>query len=185
MGIEKDIIARKYAIAFMKVNGDHIVKEELSLFKDFGRFVKKHPLFLMTLDTPSIPHKFKMDALQKIIKEQKVCTCITKLVFLLLHHNRIKLLDNVIGEIRAIYKKTNNIQKFVVSSAHPLEPEEKTKINSFVKNHVDAKTKTKFVIDQTLICGIKIKSLNFLWERSISKKLREVRKSMLGQGSIC
>jgi F-type H+-transporting ATPase subunit delta len=185
MGIEKDIIARKYATAFMKVNGDHLTSGELSSFKDFGAFVHAHPLFLVTLDMPSIPHSFKLDAIKQIIAEQKVCSCITKLLYLLLHHNRIKLLDTVISEIRALYKRTQNIQKFIVASSHSLSEEEQKKIDSFIAQNIDATTTTQFVVDKNLICGLKMKSINLLWERSIAKKLRDVKKSMLGQGSIC
>mgnify|MGYP006413565891 CR=1 FL=1 len=182
--MNESIIAKKYAIAFLNTYEEKLTIDCFKTFKIFSKFLKANPLFIAALSVPSIPIERKHDFLIKTLDNLHVHKYLQKLVFLLLKENRIELLGKVLKNVSIQYKKRNGIIKFYVSSSHELDEKEKIAIKSFVKKNMGEHSKTSFLIDKNLISGLRMKSSIFLWERSIDKRLRTMKQSLLRQDNV-
>ena len=182
MQVKISLIAKKYAIAFLNVFSDQISNDHLEKWLELEDFLKKNKLFYVYLSIPRISYPLKQKALSTVAKALHLQKPITKIMFLLLEHGRIEILHSVLNKIIYWYRQFNNIEFFKITSSHKLSEDEKKSVVKFAK-FVSKKGKvvTDFDIDKKLICGLRIQSNIFLWERSIAKQLRDVKQSIFKQ----
>ncbi|MFH1461332.1 MAG: ATP synthase F1 subunit delta [bacterium] len=181
MVVETSLISKKYAAAFLNVFSDQISSKNLDKWLDLANFLKKNKLFYVYLRIPSISYLTKQKALFKVATELKLEKPIIRMIFLLLDHSRIEILDQVLSKIILLYRRKINTKLFKVTSSHDLTNEEKEKIIKFIESINIGGVLVDFEKDEKLIIGIRIQSITFLWERSIAKQLRSVKRSIFKQ----
>lgn len=180
-------IAKRYATAFLRVTETQpALMETLGAFL---HFLKTHSIFLATLNVPSISLEKKIEVIEKVLEKQKliqVPAC-KKLILLLLKDKRIDLLEEVLKKIIALYKQWEKKHHFTVTTSHSLEEEEEVTVLNFIQEQLTLKglspkdVTANFVVDPSLISGIRIAGNTFLWERSIAKQLRTLEQKILRQ----
>ena len=181
MQVEINLIAKKYAVAFLNVFYSEISNNNLEKWIKLKKFLYKNKLFYVYLRIPSISYFTKQKVLVRVAQALELGKPITKMMLLLLDHGRIELLDLVLDKIIALYRKKINVREFKVSSSHDITDDEKKAIIEFIKSISNSGVLAEFVTDESLIAGLRIKSLTFLWERSIAKQLRSVKRSIFKQ----
>lgn len=92
------------------------------------------------------------------------------------------MLDEVIKKILFLHRQQEKKYHFVVSSSHELSREERQRIEEFIMAQIENHISTTFVVDKSLISGIRIKGKRFLWERSIAKQLRNIKQKLSREG---
>lgn len=181
MQVEISIISKKYATAFLNVFSDQISDKNLKKWIGLENFLKKNKFFYIYLRVPTISYLTKQKALIRVSKVFKLEKPITKMMFLLLDDGRIELLHVVLNKIILLYRRKTNTKLFRITSSHDLADKEKEKILKFIQSISDGGVLTDFEKDEKLICGFRIQSLTFLWERSVAKQLRSVKRSIFKQ----
>ncbi|MFA5075207.1 MAG: F0F1 ATP synthase subunit delta [Candidatus Babeliales bacterium] len=185
MQIEANIIAKKYAIAFLNLYINELTEQDISAFSKLSDFLIKNRQFYVYLGIPGISYLIKHKALNRIAQELNLCKPIKRLMFIVLDHGRIDILDKILKQIDSCYKIEKNIESFFVTTSHEISEFEKNKILEFIKKATNSEVRARFLVNKNLICGFRIKSYKFLWERSISKQLRDVRKFIFEQAGLC
>jgi F0F1-type ATP synthase delta subunit len=186
----ENVIAKKYAIAFLNLFGNYCSIEEMEKILILKDFFKKNNYFYVSLRISNIPIKKKEDVLNQIIKTYKINCPLQKLTNLLLKQKRIAILDTVLSCMWNEYKKIHNIKDFTISSSQHLSKENKRVAielitNKFLKSIKKNHLITHFTINPSLIVGLRIESPTLLWERSIRKELKIVSKSIAKKGIPC
>lgn len=179
MLIVKDIIAKKYALAFLhvyKAECDNLYIEKLAIFT---KFISSSKIFQAILSRPSLPITKKKQIVELMAEKLGLRPCTKKLVLLLLKEKRIELLVDICKKILLLYKKQQNVEHFEITSSHKLLTEEEKIITEFIASQVSIKINANFTVDTSLISGIKIKSDTFIWERSINKQLQKIEQKLL------
>ncbi len=175
------IISKKYALAFLNLHFDDIDNVVIDNILRVISFLKRNKTFYISLRIPSISNTVKQDALVKMADSFKLSQGLKRVFLLLLQDKRIEILDKVLFEIIVCYREKKDIKLFKVSTSHKLDDAEKDRILSFVEHVAKSEVLTKFIVDEKLICGFRIQSKNFLWERSMAKQLRDVKRSIFKQ----
>jgi ATP synthase F1 delta subunit len=172
-------LAKKYAIAFLNVcdKESHVV--HLEVISAFYDFTTSNKVFQAILNLPSLPMEKKHKIIKHVSEKLYLCQNIKKLVFLLLKDKRIDMLDEILKKIILFRKQKLKKYHFSVSVSHKVTEDEKNKIIKFITSLVNTEITTSFIVDVSLIGGIKIKGNTFLWERSIAKQLREIEQKIL------
>ena len=181
MRMRIDLISKKYATAFLNLYFEQINDQTIETLFQLGKFLSNNKLLYVYLRVPTISHLIKQKVLNKIAQSLNLSEPIIKVMFVLLEQGRIEILDKVIDQIVFMYRRRKNIRLFFIQSSHPLAKEEEDKIINFVKYVSKGDIITKFEVNEKLICGLGIRSKNFLWERSIAKKFRDVKQSIFRQ----
>jgi F-type H+-transporting ATPase subunit delta len=181
MNVSSNIIAKRYAIAFLNLYFDQISKGDIAFMLELEAFLKRNKMFYVYLRIPTIPESIKKKALLKILQEFRVKQAVENLIFLLLEDGRIEILDIVLCQVVQCYREKRGIQSFKIITSHNLSENEKEKVMLFVEHLAKNEVITKFLVDEKLIAGFRIQSKNFLWERSVSKQLRDVKKIIFKQ----
>ena len=184
MYVSENVIAKKYAIAFVNLYINEFTNVFFNKITDLASFFKKNRYAYIYLRIPTIPKKVKIEALDKIASAFKLETEIKRLMYVLLDSDRISILDKVLNYIENVYRVRKGIEVFKAISSHALTKDEKDKVKIFIQNNTNRKIITKFLVDEKLLIGLRIQSNDFLWERSIEKQLNDIKKFMLRQAGL-
>jgi len=184
MFISSNVIAKKYATSFVNVYFSGLSEEYTVQITNLELFLKLNKQLYIYLRIPKISHEIKVKVLDKIAQKFNLEDGIRKLMHTLLESDRIEILDKVLYQIKIVYQKRTGEELFEVISSHFLSDGEKDKVLTFIRANSKFKVKSKFIIDKNLIVGLKIKSHNFLWERSIAKQLIDIKQFMLNQAGL-
>jgi len=181
MPVRVSVLANKYAIAFLNLFFPKISDEFIDKLVSLESFFKKNRLFYVYLRIPSLSYLVKKKALDLLCSEFELDNSVIRLMYLLLDQGRIEIIDKVLGKIVTFYRCRKNIELFNVTSSHALSDSEKEKVTKFIKHVAEKKVLADFIVDRNLIAGLRIQSSSFLWERSIAKQLRDVKRSIFKQ----
>lgn len=183
MIILENIIAKKYAIAFLNVYKDDIKRDDLEKIAVVENFLLGHKKFYLSLGIPSIPIKEKIEAIKRLLEHFDLKKGFENLFLLLLKHNRIDFLDRVLFQIRNCYRIKNNIKEFEVFTSQDVSEKEKISMLSFIKSKIEmSEIIAEFYKDPSLLVGVRFQSPNYLWEKSIRKQLRYIFNEMIEKG---
>lgn len=174
-------IARNYAQAFLNVFFEQLSADYITRLERVEKFLKNNRFFFIYLKIPSLSLERKKEILDKFVNFFGLNAPIKKLIFMLLEQGRIDFLDDIIEKIIQLYRFKKNIQFFKVSTSNSLTDQEKERVIKFVKSLASGEVVSKFIVDPKLITGIRIQSDSLLWERSVSKQLRDVKRSIFKQ----
>ena len=178
MLIEKNVVIKKFAIAFLNNYENKINKEYIKNLEELIKYLRKNKILKAVISRPSLSKEKKDEIINLIAQKLNIPGEIKKLVFVLLNRGEIDLFIEIIRKIVSISKQKAGIHKFNVSTSHELEEKEKNKIIKFLSSSIVNSVEINFEIDRSLISGIKIKSQTMLLENSASKKMKEFRKTL-------
>ncbi len=167
-------IAYKYAQAFLNVYGDQITKEEIWRMNKAAQFLRKHRRALFLLKVPIIDRAIKEEGLYGLCERFALGSASNKLINMLLDYRRSFMLAAVLEAVVYYYKKRNNIVTITIASSCVLTDEQCVEIERFVDRHVPAQKQYCYIIEPSLIAGLRIQSDTTLLEFSVNKQLRDL-----------
>ena len=105
---------------------------------------------------------------------------IDKLIDLLITDKRLMLMADILYEISHLYMQQHAIIDWTISSSDELSPEEKKSLEQFLVQKTAMQIVPTYIIDQTLIAGIRLQSDTFLWEYSVKSQLNALARTYKG-----
>jgi F-type H+-transporting ATPase subunit delta len=173
----KKIVSLKYAQAFVNLYLEDISQESFSNIKNLEFFFDTHKKAIYFLSVPNIQKETKLKLLNEIFEQFKLENLLAPLVKVLAQQKRLFLIDEILKDIRLLYKERKNIMTFKITSSHQINEQDLEIIENFLENKTGKKIIYYYNIDKSLIAGIKLKSSTLLWEYSIFKQCDNLRKS--------
>ncbi len=162
---------------------------DLALEKDLvnkinGEFYDLHILFeenkelKMVLANPRISKQGKCLMMENILKG---CNpYFINFVKLLVKNNRINLLVGIYNYYSQLYLKINNIKIIEIVSAKELSSKQVTDIQELFEEKLNQEVQVKLSVDQRLIGGLKIKIDDTLIDNSLSSRIENLKKEVIG-----
>lgn len=178
MSSAQRIIARKYAQALLNIHVKEMTHECYNKLIDLRSFFKEHQHLIHYLYIPTIPDTIKEQVLNSVFTRINTCSTIKRLVAPLLKQRRIELLEPVLDQLIDRYRLMAGIVMFNVATSHPLTQQEKDNMVTFLAQETGLTVWADFNINTTLLCGFRAESKTFLFERSLGKKIRDVKTSL-------
>lgn len=180
MHLRRQIIARKYAQAFMRLHCNDLTTQSFSHLRALASFCEKNKKFLIFLSISSIPFESKQKALEQVANTLKLEPFTKRLLDVLLEKRRIHLLSLIIRNIAELYKDHAGIRSFTIFTSHDLSSSQKETITQFLQTAVPQQTvlRIKFNIDHSLISGIRIRSKTQYWEYSLAHQLKALKQNL-------
>lgn len=180
MNINKSVLAKKYAQAFLNTYPHAITSVEYeSLIKAVDHLEKQKAFFLI-LSVPTLTFDQRLSALHQQLKPFHLPNEIDRLLKLLLTQHRIALLPDILKQIIIVYEQWHTIMEFRISCSRSLTHNQESTLQRFISQKTGYHVKSKTIIDPTLIAGLRLQSNTLMWEYSITKQLRTIKES-LGQ----
>ena len=168
-------IAKKYAQAFMAVFPKSLTLNDSSKIETAQKFLQKHKSTLLFLQLPQYDEKRKESMVSDLIGHFSLPHVFTKLLLLLISHNRSFYIPDVLWFIIELYKEQTNSVNFSIQSAHSLDQKQIESIKQFLGRLTGKNIIATPIIDTSLIAGLRLQSNNNLWEYSVRKHIQALR----------
>lgn len=169
------LVAKKYAKAFIRVFGSAISWADVAHIEEAHKFLSLHRRTLFFLQLPQFNNVIRRSMIEDLIGYFSLPHHFFSLFLLLLSHNRSFLIPRVLFFVIDLYKKANNIVSFVITSSHVLDEKKRERMRYFLSNSTGASVICSYTVDKWLIAGIRMKSVDHMWEYSVRKQLSCLR----------
>lgn len=168
-------IAKKYAQAFMTVFPKSLTLIDISAIETAEKFLQKNKKTLFFLQLPQFDEQRRESMIADLIGYFSLPHKLTKLLLLLIAHNRSFYIPDVLWFIIELYKEQTNSVNFSIKSAHSLNQKQIESIKQFLGRLTGKNIIATPIIDTSLIAGLRLQSNNNLWEYSVRKQIQALR----------
>ena len=169
-----ELIVRKYASAFINVFFDELDQRDYDNILAARKFLREQKRALFFLQLPALEYEVKKHGIKTFADEFDLPASVRKLLYLLLEHNRVFLITDILWKITELYKERKDMLTFIISSSHELSTEDISVIKGFLAHLSGKAIMYTYTIDKNLIAGIRLQSTTLLWEYSVRKHLNTI-----------
>jgi ATP synthase F1 delta subunit len=165
----------------MNLFGDALTLPLLKNFDSITQFMHANRKHFFYLKVSAIDNRTKRDFFINLFKQYGAYSHgIDKLIDLLIHDKRLILIADILHEICAIYMKNNGIAEWRITSTHELTQPEKDILMQFLSRKTHDHIIPTYLIDSTLIAGLRLHSSTYLWEHSVKAQLNALKRTYKG-----
>ncbi len=173
-GTPTAFIARKYACAFINVFVDTLTMHDHDGIEAAEQFLRLHKRVLFFLTLPGLERAVKERALEIFADRFELSPSVRTLFSLLMKHNRLFLIPDILCYIIELFKEHKGIISFAINSSHELSSDNIAIIERFLAHLTGKAIIYTYAVNNELIAGIRVQSTTMLWEYSIRKHLHGV-----------
>lgn len=175
---QEHVLAKKYATAFLNLYSDTISLDTYHTLKTVADYFKKNYNFFFLLNTPTVSPTTKRTTMIALLKQLHIPDSFLVLIDLVLKHQRLFLLPGIFEQIVRIYEQRKKILPFTFFSSNNLDNNQIEAIKKFLTQKTNFHIIYKTKLNKKLIAGMRLQSDVFLWEYSVAKQLRALRKTI-------
>lgn len=171
---------KEYAEAlFMLAAEEKQVEEYLADLKSIQQLIRENPAYIEFLASPAISLQERLAAIDEAFAG-KVPAYIEYFLKLLTEGGRIRLLDGCIGEFERLVMQLARRAPATVYTAAELTDEQKEALCRKLEARIGKGIDPVYVLDRSLIGGLKIEIEGKTYDGSVKHRLREVKEVMIG-----
>ena len=168
--------ANKYAKAFMAVFPKKLTLADVGKITIAQKFLQSHKQILLFLQLPQFDQERKKSMVADLIGHFSLPDHFSKIILLLIEHNRSFYIPAVLSCIAQLYKNQTNSVDFSLKSAQNLSEKQIESIKQFLGKLLDKNIISTVSIDPSLIAGLRLQSNDHLWEYSVRKHIQSLQK---------
>lgn len=181
--LKNEKIALYYARAFLNAYASPLSElDKKAITNLFTLFKNNHVLPCLELSTLNCSQKFEM--VKTFCTEASVGALLIKLIQEIIMNRRAQILNQVLICILQENDKRQGVDTFCVSTACVLSDDEQQKITHIIHSTYGQFNIVTFVLDPSLINGIRIKSSTVLFDNTIAQKIKEIQQTLLRQVKV-
>ncbi len=174
----QEILAKRYAKAFMRVFGDRLNTTMIECLDLLGSYIQKHRYSLVYLQLSALDDDFTKKNFEDLLDHCGVKDLFQTLLDLLIEHNRIHLLPRIILYVARLYRKVRGIIHWTVESPVKLNNDELISLKAFLERRTRKKAVCSLKLTPSLIAGLRVYSSNLGFEYSVRQQLNSIRKKV-------
>jgi F-type H+-transporting ATPase subunit delta len=129
----------------------------------------------------AIDTKMRAKVLEHVLKGLGAETVVTRLTTLLLERGRITLIPDITCVLTGILDARRNRLSGVVTSAHPLTPEQKASIEKSLANYSGKSVRMNCQVDPDLLGGVVAQIGGQVIDGSLRTQLNQLRNALIAE----
>lgn len=174
-----EALTQKYARAFCRVYQQDLSEEVIKRVEQCYHVLSEHKQLDAFLMLTHIAREKKMSLLHQLLRYVQLPASFEKLAQVLLEHRRIEFFAHILKKIQQVYQEAQHIVSFSVSSSSDIETQDRTALTAFIQRQIPHAYIAEWLVDESLICGIRLQSKTQVMERSIRKQLKSIELKAL------
>jgi F-type H+-transporting ATPase subunit delta len=173
-------IAAPYARAFADVvfeahlNARDVQKQLDSFVAAWRESADLREVFL----DPSFPADQKVAVLDKLNARLGMGTQVRNFIAVLIQHDRLNVLDDVLAEYRKVVNQRLGISEVYVTSARPLETDERQGIEQKVAALTGTQVEATYHEDKSLLGGVVVRVGSTVYDGSVKGRLDRLKEQL-------
>ncbi len=168
------LLARRYAQAFFNLFGHALSQESIYALKEFSLYIKEHKAAFSYVKIALIDDEDKVTIVNKLAHKYQLDKMLEPLLYVLAKSKRLEILPLVSDQIVVLYNTYHDLSVFSIETSSALNQTQAALVIDFLEAQTKSTVQPNFVVNTTLIAGIRALSDTYLWENSILKKLKNI-----------
>ena len=171
----------RYARAFAAVASAQKldVVEAQQQMRDFAGTLKDSRQLREVLSDPSIPRDQKLKVLDAISSRTGISKTVRNFLAVIIDHGRIGDLHEILTEYDALADETAGVTEAEITSAHPLDGQERATLEAEVVRLAGGKVRTRYIQDSSLLGGAVVKIGSTVYDGSLRAQLAALKEHMI------
>ncbi len=171
----------RYARAFAAVASAQklSVPEAQKQMRDFAGTLRESRQLREVLSDPSIPRDQKLKVLDAISSRIGIAKTVRNFLAVIIDHGRIANLDEILAEYDALADETAGVSEAEITSAHPLEAQERATLEAEVARLAGGSIRTRYIEDASLLGGAVVKIGSTVYDGSLRAQLAALKEHMI------
>lgn len=180
-----NVVAQRYAKAFFRAFESVFDAEKIDRTHKLANYLLKNKEIFVLLNLPSISLEDKKGALERICDRFDVPAVVKNLIDPLFKRHCIELFDHILCLFVVLFKRKHQIKSYVIYLSGSPTEQDKQEILKALDHVFGGSIVAEFVVDSTLISGMRIQGDSVLWESSVRKNLRALETALLQRVQLC
>lgn len=130
-------------------------------------------------EAPALPAAQKRAVLDALAKRAGVSSMVRNFLAVLIDHERIPLLEQIVGQVETELDRRLNLAQAEVTSARELRAEEKQVLEAEVERLTGKKVRARYHRDPSLLGGAVIKVGSTIYDGSVLGQLNKIREHLV------
>ncbi len=174
-------IAAPYARAFVEVVFEaHLNAKEIQLqLDDFVAAWRESAGLREVLLDPSFPAEEKIAILDKLNVRLQMSVQVRNFVAVLIQHNRLDALDDVLLEYRREVNRRLGISEAYITTARPLAADERQNIEQKVAEMTGTQVQATYHEDKSLLGGVVVRVGSTVYDGSVKGRLDRLKEQLV------
>jgi F-type H+-transporting ATPase subunit delta len=179
------LFSARYAKAFAEAISDSKLDPtmaELQLDR-FAAVLAESAELREAMESPAITSEEKLKVLDAILKKTGSDKLVRNLLAVLMDHNRLTFLPEVLAEYRSIVDAQKGITEVKITSALPLSAESRalleTKIGTMTGAGASSKVRAQYSEDSSLLGGVVVRLGSTIYDGSVQGRLNRLKQELL------
>jgi F-type H+-transporting ATPase subunit delta len=175
------VVSLRYAHAFASVAASsHLdtsaVQQQLS---DFAGTLAGSRELREVLTNPSIATDQKLKVLDAIAARIGMFPQVRNFIAVIMDHQRLHELDEILTEYRAVADEQSNLAEAEITSAHPLNDQDRAELEAQVARLAGSRVRTTYRQDPTLLGGAVVRIGSTIYDGSIRAQLQQLKQKLV------
>ena len=176
-------MAQRYATALFDLAGEDGARDEVAGDLDrLDAMIDESPDFAEVLRNPVLSRKEQEDAVLAVAEKAGVRDLTEKFLGVLAQHRRLAVLPEIGRAYRAMLATSRGEVTAEVTSAKPLDDDQRTKLKSAIERYVGQSVTLEADVDKALLGGLVVTVGSRMLDASLKTKLQQLEQSMKGIG---
>jgi F-type H+-transporting ATPase subunit delta len=175
------VVSLRYAHAFASVAASsHLdtsaVQQQLS---DFAGTLAGSRELREVLTNPSIATDQKLKVLDAIAARIGMFPQVRNFIAVIMDHQRLHELDEILTEYRAVADEQSNVAEADITSAHPLNPQDRAELEAQVAKLAGGRIRATYHQDPALLGGAVVRIGSTVYDGSIRAQLQQLKQRLV------
>lgn len=177
------LFAARYAQAFAEV----VTAEKLDVaavrqqLADFSATLAGSKNLCEVMGNPSIPKDQKLKVVDAIAEKVGLFRQVRNFVAVLMEHDRLLSLDEVLTEYSAVMDAQQGIVVAEIFTAHPLERQDQIALEEKISTLAKGKIRATYCEDASLLGGVVVRIGSTVYDGSVRGQLEQLKQELVAQ----
>jgi F-type H+-transporting ATPase subunit delta len=173
-------LARRYAKGL--VGALHQESEYAAVYAELsaiGSLLEASRELPKVLESPFVPKKKKDQIIRNILAASPPSEKTARFLDLLLAHNRLDVLAEILRAVPLLWKERQGVQTFEVNSAVSLTDQQRERLRAQLERLEGNPVFLDYRIDPGLVGGLSLRKGNVIYDASIQGRLAKLKQKMI------
>jgi F-type H+-transporting ATPase subunit delta len=131
------------------------------------------------LKSPFVPKKNKDQIVRDILASSARGAKTGRFLGLLIEHNRLHLLDDILRVVPGLWRESQGVRTFEVSSAISVTPKQQARLRAELERLEGGPVFLEYRIDPGLVGGLSLRKGNIVLDVSVQGRLAKLKEKMI------